>query len=172
MTSAHPRVGIVMGSDSDWPIMSEAGSVLSHLGIAWEATVASAHRTPARARAWAEAAQRKGYAAIIVGAGAAAHLGGVIAAEVNIPVIGVPIDATPLNGLDALLSIVQMPGGIPVACMAVGKAGARNAGVFAAQIIATADRQVADRLARYRAEMVAEVERKAQALEARIAKGE
>ncbi len=171
MSEQTPRVGIVMGSDSDWPIMSEAGKVLTELGIPWEATVASAHRTPERARAWAENAQQKGYAAIIIGAGAAAHLGGVIAAEVNIPVIGVPIDATSLKGLDALLSIVQMPGGIPVACMAVGKAGAKNAGVFAGQIIGTADEQVARALAQYRVDMVAQVEKKARALEQRIASG-
>jgi len=169
MTQATPQVGIVMGSDSDWPIMTEAGKTLTQLGIPWEATVASAHRTPERAAAWAKNAEAKGYFAIIIGAGAAAHLGGVIAAEVNIPVIGVPIDATSLNGLDALLSIVQMPGGIPVACMAVGKAGAKNAGVFAAQIIGRSDAAVAERLVQYRVDMVAQVEAKAQALEARIA---
>jgi phosphoribosylaminoimidazole carboxylase PurE protein len=169
MSKPTPQVGIVMGSDSDWPIMTEAGKSLTELGIVWEATVASAHRTPERAATWAREAEEKGYSAIIVGAGAAAHLGGVIAAEVNIPVIGVPIDATSLNGLDALLSIVQMPGGIPVACMAVGKAGAKNAGVFAAQIIGRSDAAVAKRLVQYRKDMVAQVEGKAKALEARIA---
>lgn len=170
MADQGPIVGIVMGSDSDWPIMEEAAKVLDELGIRWEATVASAHRTPKRARHWVEEARRRDFAAIIIGAGAAAHLGGVVAAECNIPVIGVPIDATPLNGLDALLSIVQMPGGIPVACMAVGKAGATNAGVFAAQIIGRSNMEVLARLDVYRDDMARKVEEKASALEARIAK--
>ncbi|MFQ5509134.1 MAG: 5-(carboxyamino)imidazole ribonucleotide mutase [Leptospirillia bacterium] len=171
MAKDTPMVGIVMGSDSDWPIMEAASQVLTELEIPWEATVASAHRTPERARKWVASARKRNFSAIIVGAGAAAHLGGVIAAECNIPVIGVPIDATSLNGLDALLSIVQMPGGIPVACMAVGKAGAKNAGVFAAQIIG---RQVPEMLARldvYRDDMVRQVEEKAAALEQRISGG-
>jgi len=172
MAEATPKVGIVMGSDSDWPVMSEAAKVLKEMGIPFEATVASAHRTPVRAKAFADKAEHEAWAAIIVGAGAAAHLGGVLAAEVNIPVIGVPIDATSLNGLDALLSIVQMPGGIPVACMAVGKAGAKNAGVFAAQIVGLNSPEVAAHLVVYREKMVAEVEKKARLLEKRIADGE
>ncbi|MDH4229259.1 MAG: 5-(carboxyamino)imidazole ribonucleotide mutase [Nitrospirota bacterium] len=168
----RPIVGIVMGSDSDWPVMEQAAKALDQFGVSWEATVASAHRTPERVRAWVDAARHKNYHAIIVGAGAAAHLGGVIAAECNIPVIGVPIEATSLNGLDALLSIVQMPGGVPVACMAVGKAGAKNAGVFAAQIIGRSNTEVAARLEIYREEMVREVEAKAAALERRIAQGQ
>lgn len=167
--SGNAMVGIVMGSDSDWPVMEQAGKVLKEFGIPYEATVASAHRTPARVRHWVEEAKRKNFQAIIVGAGAAAHLGGVIASECNIPVIGVPIDATSLNGLDALLSIVQMPGGIPVACMAVGKAGAKNAGVFAAQIIGRSNVEVAARLDVYRDDMAAQVAAKAEALEQRLA---
>ena len=169
--SAGPMVGIVMGSDSDWPVMEAAANVLDELGIPWEATVASAHRTPDRVRHWAGEAKHKGYYAIIVGAGAAAHLGGVLAAETILPIIAVPIDSSPLNGLDALLATVQMPGGVPVACMAIGKAGAKNAGVFAAEIIARADADVAARLEVYRQRMAEEVEAKAGALEARLAKG-
>ena len=131
----RPIVGIVMGSDSDWPVMEQAAKALDQFGVSWEATVASAHRTPERVRAWVDAARHKNYHAIIVGAGAAAHLGGVIAAECNIPVIGVPIEATSLNGLDALLSIVQMPAGVPVATMAIGKAGATNAALMAVAIL-------------------------------------
>ncbi len=171
MTTSAPLIGIVMGSDSDWPVMEQAANMLDQLGIAYHATVASAHRTPERARAFAKGAEEGGYKAIIVGAGAAAHLGGVLAAEVNIPVIGVPIDSSPLKGMDALLATVQMPGGVPVACMAIGKAGAKNAGVFAAQIVAQSDPQVAARLVRYREEMAQQVARKAEALEARITAG-
>lgn len=168
MADKGPMVGIVMGSDSDWPVMEQAAKVLDQLGVPWEATVASAHRTPERVRRWAENAKHKDYYAIIAGAGAAAHLGGVLAAEVTIPIIGVPIDSSPLNGLDALLSIVQMPGGIPVACMAIGAAGAKNAGVFAAQIVARSNAEVAARLEIYREEMADQVEEKARALEARL----
>jgi 5-(carboxyamino)imidazole ribonucleotide mutase len=165
-----PRVGIVMGSDSDWEIMQEAAAALDELGIPWEATVASAHRTPHLVRQLAEDAKHKDYAAIIAGAGAAAHLAGVIAAETIVPVLGVPIDSSPLNGLDALLSTAQMPGGVSVACMAIGKAGAQNAGLFAAQIIARSDTDVAARLEVYRQRMVERVEAKAGALASRIAR--
>ena len=171
MSTAGARVGIVMGSDSDWEVMEEAAKVLDELGVPWEATVASAHRTPHLVRQYAEEAKHKDYAAIIAGAGSAAHLAGVLAAETIVPVIGVPIDSSPLNGLDALLATVQMPGGVPVACMAIGKAGAKNAGVFAAQIIARSDTDVAARLEVYRQRMAEEVEAKAGALEARLAKG-
>lgn len=168
MDRRDARVGIVMGSDSDWPVMEEAAKVLDELGVPWEATVASAHRTPHRVRQYADEAKHKSYFAIIAGAGAAAHLGGVLAAETIVPVIGVPIDSSPLNGLDALLATAQMPGGVPVACMAIGKAGAKNAGVFAAQIIARSDTDVAARLEVYRQRMVEQVEAKAGALESRI----
>jgi len=171
MAGAAAKVGIVMGSDSDWPVMEEAAKILDELGIPWEATVASAHRTPDRVRHWVGEAKHKGYDAIIVGAGAAAHLGGVLAAETILPIIAVPIDSSPLNGLDALLATVQMPGGVPVACMAIGKAGAKNAGVFAAQIIARSDADVAARLEVQRQRMAADVEARAGALEARLAKG-
>ncbi len=171
MADNSPMVGIVMGSDSDWPVMEEAARMLDELGIGWEATVASAHRTPERVRKFVENAHHKKFYTIIVGAGAAAHLAGVIAAECNLPIIGVPINATSLNGLDSLLSIVQMPGGVPVACMAVGKAGAKNAGVFAAQIIGRSSTEVAARLDVYREEMARTVEQKATALENKIKKG-
>jgi phosphoribosylaminoimidazole carboxylase PurE protein len=170
MDSSGARVGIVMGSDSDWPVMEQAAKVLDELGVPWEATVASAHRTPHRVRQYAEEAKHKDYAAIIAGAGAAAHLAGVLAAETIVPVIGVPIDSSPLNGLDALLATAQMPGGIPVACMAIGAPGARNAGVLAAQIIARSDTDVAARLEVFRQRMAEQVEAKAGALESRIAR--
>jgi phosphoribosylaminoimidazole carboxylase PurE protein len=169
MSNAGARVGIIMGSDSDWEVMQEAGKVLDELGVPWEATVASAHRTPHLVRQYAEDAKHKDYAAIIAGAGAAAHLAGVLAAETIVPVIGVPIDSSPLNGLDALLATAQMPGGVAVACMAIGKAGARNAGVFAAQILARSDADVAASLEVFRQRMVEQVEAKAGALATRIA---
>jgi len=170
MAKAGARVGIVMGSDNDWEVMEAAADVLDELGVPWEATVASAHRSPHLVRQLAEDAKHKDYAALIAGAGAAAHLAGVLAAETIVPVIGVPIESSPLNGLDALLSTAQMPGGVPVACMAIGKAGARNAGLFAAAIIARADTDVAARLEVYRQRMVEQVEAKAGALASRIAR--
>jgi len=139
-----------MGSDSDMAIMREACTTLDSFGIAYEVIIASAHRTPARAARWAETASKRGLKAIIAGAGWAAHLAGVIAAGTLLPVIAVPIDSSPLNGLDALLSMVQMPPGIPVATMAIGKGGARNAALFAVQILAVADGVLAAKLADYR----------------------
>ncbi len=147
---AKPLVSIVMGSDSDLDIMKEAAAVLTELGVPSEMTIASAHRTPKRTAELAKNAERRGIKVIIAGAGMAAHLAGVIASETTLPVVGVPIDAGPLKGLDALLSTVQMPGGVPVASMAIGKAGAKNAGIFAAQIIATKDAKVRARLKRYK----------------------
>ena len=129
------KVLILMGSDSDLPIMEEAAKALRDFGVSYKITVASAHRTPERAIKLSSEARDKGIEVIIAGAGAAAHLAGVLAAKTTLPVIGVPIDATSLNGMDALLSTVQMPGGIPVASMAIGKAGAKNAGIFAAEIL-------------------------------------
>ena len=133
--TAKPRVGILMGSDSDLEVMREAEKRLDYFGIAYETRIMSAHRTPDKAAKYAATAQQRGLEVIICGAGAAAHLAGAIAANTTLPVIGIPIDSSSLKGLDALLATVQMPAGIPVATMAIGKAGAANAGIFAAQIV-------------------------------------
>ncbi|ABK45949.1 phosphoribosylaminoimidazole carboxylase, catalytic subunit [Magnetococcus marinus MC-1] len=164
-----PQIAILMGSDSDWDVMSEAGKVLKGFDIPFEMLVTSAHRTPERTHAYAKSAAARGILAFIVGAGAAAHLAGVIASESNLPVIGVPLSATELKGMDALLATVQMPGGVPVATMAIGKAGAKNAGIFAAQILALSDPQLAAKLVRYREEMAAAVTKKNEALQAKLA---
>ena len=156
-----PAVGIIMGSDSDFSVMQAAAEMLKRFRIPYEITVASAHRTPARAAAFAESAREKGIKVIIAGAGHAAHLAGAMAAHTTLPVIGVPIDSSALNGMDALLSTVQMPPGIPVATMAVGKPGAKNAAVFAAQILAVADPALKERLDAFKAQMAAEVDKKA-----------
>ncbi len=148
-----------MGSDSDWPILKPAVDLLKQFGIGAEVTVASAHRTPTKVRELALAAPERGVRAFIVAAGAAAHLAGVIASYTTLPVIGVPINATPLNGMDALLSTVQMPSGIPVATMAVN--GAKNAAVFALEIFAVTDEALAKKLQEYREKLVQDVERKA-----------
>lgn len=166
---AKPQVGILMGSDSDLPIMQEAAAMLGEFGIDFEMAVASAHRTPKKVLEYSQSAERRGLKVIIAGAGWAAHLAGVIASQTTLPVVGVPIDSSPLKGLDALLSTVQMPGGIPVATMSLGKAGARNAGIFAAQIIATSDVKVANRLKVFKVEMEREVEEKAKKLAATVA---
>ncbi|MEI6668126.1 MAG: 5-(carboxyamino)imidazole ribonucleotide mutase [Acidobacteriota bacterium] len=160
------QVQILMGSDSDAPIMRAAAEVLRELGVSSDMTVASAHRSPARvARIMAEAPAR-GVQVFIVGAGAAAHLAGMVAAHTSKPVIGVPIDSSPLLGLDALLSTVQMPPGVPVATVAVGKAGAINAGVLAAQMIALADTALALRVDAYKAKLADKVEQAAARLAA------
>ncbi len=161
---SKPVVGILMGSDSDLPVMQEAASMLQEFGIEYEMTIASAHRTPKKVLEYSQNAEKRGLKAIIAGAGWAAHLAGVVASQTTLPVIGVPIDSSPLKGIDALLATAQMPGGIPVATMSLGKAGARNAGIFAAQIIATADVKVANRLKVYRVEMERDVEEKAKRL--------
>jgi phosphoribosylaminoimidazole carboxylase PurE protein len=158
---SKPVVGILMGSDSDLPVMQEAAAMLQEFGIEYEITIASAHRTPKKVLEYSQGAEKRGIKVIIAGAGWAAHLAGVIASHTTLPVIGVPIDSSPLNGLDALLATVQMPGGIPVATMALGKGGAKNAGIFAAQIIASGDVKIANRLKVYRVEMEREVEEKA-----------
>jgi len=162
-----PLVGIVMGSDSDLPVMEEAKKSLEGFGVACEMTVASAHRSPGRAHAYSVSAAERGLKVIIAGAGGAAHLAGVLAASTTLPVIGVPVESSALNGLDSLLSTVQMPGGIPVATMAIGKAGAKNAGILAAQIIGLSDKSVAKRLAEFKARMAKEVDEKARKMEAR-----
>jgi len=144
--SSNPLVAIVMGSDTDLPTMTESARTLKEFGIPFEVEITSAHRSPARTAEYARSGRQRGLKAFIVGAGAAAHLAGVIASETTLPVIGVPLASTPLNGLDSLLSTVQMPSGVPVATMAVGKAGAVNAAIFAAGIIATSDPELAKRL--------------------------
>ena len=165
-----PLVGILMGSDSDYEVMAEAARALKSFGVPFEMTVSSAHRSPARTAEYARSARERGLRVLIVGAGAAAHLAGVVAAETTLPVIGVPIDSSALKGLDALLATVQMPAGIPVATMAIGAAGARNAGILAAQIIAGADAELARRLGGFKEELATGVERKAQALAERMAR--
>lgn len=159
--ATKPLVGILMGSDSDLPVMQEAADILKKFGIPYEMTVSSAHRTPARTSRYAKGAEKRGIKIIIAGAGSAAHLAGFIAAETTLPVIGVPIDSSSLKGLDALLSTVQMPGGVPVASMAIGKAGARNAGVFAAEVLSLSDEGLKKSLKDYRKEMIKQVEKKA-----------
>jgi 5-(carboxyamino)imidazole ribonucleotide mutase len=152
-----PLVGILMGSDSDLEVMREAAKALEGLGVPYEMRVCSAHRSPELALRYARNAEARGLKVLIAGAGWAAHLAGVLAAKTTLPVIGVPIDSSPLRGLDALLATVQMPGGVPVATVSIGKAGARNAGVLAAQILATADRGLRARLRAYKAHLAAEV---------------
>ena len=154
-----------MGSTSDRPIMEEAGGILERFAIPYEMTVASAHRSPERAKEYARSAHERGLKVIIAGAGGAAHLAGSIAAETVLPVIGVPIDSSPLLGIDALLATVQMPGGVPVATMAVGKAGARNAGVLAAQILAFHQPELHEKLLEYKEEMARQVEEAAKELD-------
>jgi len=164
-----PLVGILMGSDNDYEIMKETALALDQFGIPFEMTVSSAHRTPERTAKFVREAKGRGIKALIAGAGAAAHLAGVVAAETTLPVIAVPIDATSLNGLDALLAMVQMPAGIPVATMAIGKAGARNAGIFAAQVLAVDDPELAAKLVQFKADMAKGVEAKAEALNKKLA---
>ena len=159
-----PEVGIIMGSDSDLPVMKAAAEALDALGIAYELTIVSAHRTPARLVDYAESAALRGIEVIIAGAGGAAHLPGMVAAMTSVPVIGVPVRSSNLQGLDSLLSIVQMPGGIPVATVAIN--GAKNAGLLAAAMLGIKDKAVRDRLDVMRAEMNEEVLGKAQRLEA------
>jgi phosphoribosylaminoimidazole carboxylase PurE protein len=160
-----PVVGILMGSDSDWTVMEKAGSVLKQLDIPFEATVASAHRSPERTATYTKSARSRGLKVIIAGAGAAAHLAGAIAALTTLPVIGVPIDSSPLKGMDALLATVQMPSGIPVATMAIGAAGAKNAAILAAQILGTSDPEIEARLETFKKELASQVEKKAEALQ-------
>jgi phosphoribosylaminoimidazole carboxylase PurE protein len=163
-----PRVGVIMGSDSDLPLMQEALRILDSFAIAYEVHISSAHRTPARTAQFSKTARDRGIEVIIAGAGWAAHLAGVIAAETTLPVIGVPIDSSSLNGLDALLSMVQMPGGIPVATMTIGKAGAKNAALFAAQILALKYPELQQKLLAYKQAMAAEVEAKDEALQQKL----
>ena len=155
--ATRPRVAILMGSASDWDTMKPAADVLTQLGVASDVRVISAHRTPDRHHDYVSNAEANGIEVFIAGAGSAAHLAGVTAALTLLPVLGVPIDSSPLQGLDALLATVQMPGGIPVGTLAIGKAGAKNAGLLAAAILARKDPAVRSALARFRAEQTAAV---------------
>lgn len=155
-----PTVAVLMGSDSDFEVMKPAAETFKQFGVAFDMRVMSAHRTPDAVVAYVKQARDNGVKVFIAGAGSAAHLGGVIAANTILPVIGVPIDSSALNGLDALLSTVQMPAGIPVAAVAIGKAGAKNAALLAVQILALSDSKLQEQLLTYRKDMVAEVEKK------------
>ena len=147
------KIGVIMGSISDWETMKHACDVLDELGLAYEKEIISAHRTPDDMFEYAKGAKDKGLRVIIAGAGGAAHLPGMVASQTVLPVIGVPVQSKALDGMDSLLSIVQMPGGVPTATVAIGKAGAKNAGILAAQIIGTSDEAVSKRLEDYRARM-------------------
>ncbi|MEY3748079.1 MAG: hypothetical protein RL194_1538 [Pseudomonadota bacterium] len=148
---AKPLVAIIMGSDSDWPVMKAAAQMLADFGVSYEARVVSAHRTPDLMFEFAEQAAASGFRVIIAGAGGAAHLPGMVAAKTTLPVLGVPVPSRHLNGQDSLLSIVQMPKGIPVATFAIGEAGAANAGLFAVSVLANDDKALSERLNRFRA---------------------
>lgn len=160
--TSRPVVGIVMGSDTDLPIMTETAQTLKKFGVPFEVEITSAHRSPARTSEYARTAIDRGLKVIIVGAGGAAHLAGVIAAETTLPVIGVPMPSTTLAGLDSLLSTVQMPGGVPVACTAIGRPGAVNAAVFAVEIIATSDAALAGKLKEYKEQLARSVTEKSE----------
>ena len=150
MTTSQPLVAIIMGSDSDWPVMKAAAAMLDEFGVAYEARVVSAHRTPDLMFEFAEQARERGFKAIIAGAGGAAHLPGMVAAKTTLPVLGVPVPSKHLQGQDSLLSIVQMPKGIPVATFAIGEAGAANAGLFAVSLLANTDGALATKLDEFR----------------------
>jgi 5-(carboxyamino)imidazole ribonucleotide mutase len=157
MSAIAPPVAIIMGSRSDWPTMKLAAEALDRLGVAYEAKVVSAHRTPERMFEFAKSAKGRGVKVIIAGAGGAAHLPGMTASLTELPVLGVPVESKALKGQDSLLSIVQMPAGIPVGTLAVGEPGARNAGILAAQILALSDPALAERVAAFRAAQTADV---------------
>ena len=164
MTEA--RVGLIMGSDSDWPVMEAAATALAEFDVPFEVGVVSAHRTPGRMLDYARAAAGRGIAVIIAGAGGAAHLPGMVASATPLPVIGVPVPLGTLDGMDSLLSIVQMPAGVPVACVSIG--GARNAGLLAVRILAAADADLRARMEAFQAGLDAEVQAKDRALRARL----
>ena len=168
MPTRRPRVGIVMGSDSDLEVLRETIKVLDDIGIPHEVVVASAHRTPERTRRYATRAERRGIRVLIAGAGGAAALPGFLASLTSLPIIGVPINSSALNGLDALLSMAKMPKGVPVATVAVGKWGAANAGILAAQILALSDANVRKRLAAFRKAMAAEVQQRSRRVAAEL----
>ena len=157
MDTIGGKVGIVMGSQSDWPTMKAAAEVLDELEVPYEARIVSAHRTPDRMVAFAKGAEGEGFSVIIAGAGGAAHLPGMIASMTHLPVLGVPVQSKALSGMDSLLSIVQMPGGVPVGTLAIGEAGAKNAGLLAAAILALSDDDLSERLQDWRAAKTAAV---------------
>lgn len=157
MTDSKAKVGIIMGSQSDWPTMKHAAEALDAMGVAYEARIVSAHRTPDRMVDYAKTAKARGLQVIIAGAGGAAHLPGMVAAMTTLPVFGVPVQSKALSGQDSLLSIVQMPGGVPVGTLAIGTAGAKNAGLLAAQVVALQDEAVAEKVEAFRAEQTASV---------------
>jgi len=158
MADEQPKVGIIMGSNSDWPTMKNAADTLESFGIPYEAKVVSAHRTPDKMYRYAQSARERGLQCIIAGAGGAAHLPGMVSAMTTIPVLGVPVESKSLKGMDSLLSIVQMPGGIPTATFAIGAPGAKNAGLFAVSILSLNDKSLAEKLEDYRRDLVAKVE--------------
>lgn len=155
-----PRVGIIMGSDSDWPKINKAAAALEEFGVPYEVRVMSAHRTPAAVTEYASTAIERGLQTIIAAAGGAAHLAGVVAAHTTLPIIGLPVPTPDLGGLDSLLSTVQMPGDVPVASMAVGMGGPRNAGLFAVQILATADEGLREKLVAFKDKLVDKIAEK------------
>lgn len=165
-SSATPVVGVVMGSDSDWPVMSDAAQLLRDFGVPHEVQVVSAHRTPEKMLAYGKSAHERGLKVIIAGAGGAAHLPGMLASVTTLPVVGVPVPLSRLDGLDSLLSIVQMPAGVPVATVSIG--GARNAGLIAVKILATADDSLRLKLAGYAEALAEQVEQKNRDLQARL----
>ena len=165
-TADGPRVGLIMGSDSDWPVMAAAAEALAEFDVPFEVGVVSAHRTPERMLQYARGAADRGIAVVIAGAGGAAHLPGMVAAATPLPVIGVPVPLHTLDGLDSLLSIVQMPAGVPVACVSIG--GARNAGLLAVRILAAADPHLARKMRDYQGNLEAEVLAKDEALRQRL----
>ena len=165
-TPDGPRVGVIMGSDSDWPVMSAAAEALAEFDVPFEVGVVSAHRTPERMLQYARGAADRGIAVVIAGAGGAAHLPGMVAAATPLPVIGVPVPLHTLDGLDSLLSIVQMPAGVPVACVSIG--GARNAGLLAVRILAASDPRLARKMRDYQGNLEAEVLAKDEALRQRL----
>jgi 5-(carboxyamino)imidazole ribonucleotide mutase len=166
---ANPLVGVVMGSDSDWSVMSDAAQVLKEFGIEYEVEVLSAHRTPEKMIEWGKAASSRGVKVIIAGAGGAAHLPGMLASVTTLPVIGVPVPLSKLDGMDSLLSIVQMPAGIPVATVSIG--GAKNAGILAARILSTVDPNLETKLVTYGQSLASLVAEKNQQLKAEISRG-
>ena len=155
-----PLVGVLIGSDSDFEIIQECVKMLDKFDIPYDLKIASAHRTPEKTASYAKSARGKGIKVLIAAAGAAAHLAGVIASKTTLPVIGIPVHSSPLNGLDALLSTAQMPGGVPVATMAIGKAGAKNAAIFAAQVLSLYDLKIEKKLEKFKEELALEVENK------------
>jgi 5-(carboxyamino)imidazole ribonucleotide mutase len=167
----RPLVGILMGSDTDWDTMEVAAKRLAFFEIPYEVQVLSAHRSPKAVMQYAQSARRRGLGVIIVGAGGAAHLGGVVAAWTTLPVIGVPVASTSLNGMDALLSTVQMPAGVPVATVAIGAAGADNAAILAVQILGIRSRPLKEKLERFKAELVQSVEGKNIRLQRKLSPG-